>query len=114
AVVIPLQCEYLALEGLMQLTNTISLVLQGLNKRQRIIGIAMTMYVSRTNLSAQAIQEVKSRFGNEVFLTLLHRSEFLSADPSYRLSILEYDPHSRGALDYVCLAAEVAERRLRP
>src|SRR5207249_4304716 len=67
AVIIPLQCEYLALEGLMQLTNTISLVLTGLNKSLRILGIVMTMYDSRTNLSAQVVNEVKSHFPREIF-----------------------------------------------
>jgi len=113
AVIIPLQCEYLALEGLMQLTNTISLVLGGLNKNLRILGIAMTMYDSRTNLSAQVVQEVKSHFPNEMFLTLVPRSVRLSEAPSYGLSILEYDPNSRGAVAYAALAAELAERSLR-
>ena len=112
AVIIPLQCEYLALEGLMQLTNTISLVLEGLNKDLRILGIAMTMYDSRTNLSAQVVREVKSHFGDEMFLTLVPRSVRLSEAPSYGLTILEYDPHSRGAVAYAALAAELVERSL--
>src|SRR5437762_1586427 len=78
AVIIPLQCEYLALEGLMQLTNTISLVLTDLNKSLRILGIVMTMYDSRTNLSAQVVNEVKSHFPNEIFNTLVPRSVRLS------------------------------------
>ncbi len=110
AVIIPLQCEYLALEGLLQLTNTISLVLKGLNRGLRILGIAMTMYDSRTNLSAQVVQEVKSHFPREMFATLVPRSVRLSEAPSYGLSILEYDPNSRGALAYAALASEVAAR----
>ncbi|MBF6613004.1 MAG: ParA family protein [Chloroflexi bacterium] len=110
AVIIPLQCEYLALEGLMQLTNTIGLVLGVLNKNLRILGIAMTMYDSRTNLSAQVVQEVKSHFPNEVFSTLIPRSVRLSEAPSYGLTILEYDPNSRGAVAYAALAGEVAAR----
>jgi chromosome partitioning protein len=110
SVVIPLQCEYLALEGLMQLTNTISLVLRGLNRNLSIIGIAMTMYDSRTNLSAQVVQEVKSHFPREVFNTLVPRSVRLSEAPSYGLTILEYDPTSRGALAYAGLAGELAVR----
>jgi chromosome partitioning protein len=110
AVIIPLQCEYLALEGLLQLTNTISLVLKGLNRGLRILGIAMTMYDSRTNLSAQVVQEVNAHFPREVFDTLVPRSVRLSEAPSYGLSILEYDPHSRGALAYAALAAEVVAR----
>ncbi len=108
-VIIPLQCEYLALEGLMQLTNTISLVLGGLNPNLRIAGIAMTMYDSRTNLSAQVVQEVKSHFPKEVFDTLIPRSVRLSEAPSYGLTILEYDPNSRGALAYAALAEEVEQ-----
>ncbi|HET9493620.1 MAG TPA: ParA family protein [Chloroflexia bacterium] len=110
SVIIPLQCEYLALEGLMQLTGTISLVLRGLNRNLRITGIAMTMYDSRTNLSAQVVQEVRSHFPREVFNTLIPRSVRLSEAPSYGLTILEYDPTSRGALAYASLASEVVAR----
>jgi chromosome partitioning protein len=110
AVIIPLQCEYLALEGLMQLTNTISLVLKSLNRNLRIIGIVMTMYDSRTNLSAQVVQEVRSHFPKEVFGSLVPRSVRLSEAPSYGLTILEYDPNSRGALAYSALADEVITR----
>jgi chromosome partitioning protein len=110
AVIIPLQCEYLALEGLMQLTGTISLVLKGLNRSLRILGIAMTMYDSRTNLSAQVVQEVKSHFPREVFTTLVPRSVRLSEAPSYGLTILEYDPNSRGAAAYAALATELVNR----
>jgi len=94
----------------MQLTNTISLVLRGLNRNLSIIGIAMTMYDSRTNLSAQVVQEVKSHFPREVFNTLVPRSVRLSEAPSYGLTILEYDPTSRGALAYAGLAGELAVR----
>ncbi|HEX9990438.1 MAG TPA: ParA family protein [Chloroflexia bacterium] len=110
AVIIPLQCEYLALEGLMQLTNTVSLVLRGLNKNLRITGIAMTMYDSRTNLSAQVVQEVRSHFPKEVFNTLIPRSVRLSEAPSYGMTILEYDPNSRGAVAYSTLAEELVAR----
>src|SRR5207237_7427312 len=110
AVIIPLQCEYLALEGLMQLTNTISLVLTDLNRSLRILGIVMTMYDSRTNLSAQVVNEVKGHFPNEIFNTLVPRSVRLSEAPSYGLTILEYDPNSRGALSYAALAEEVVAR----
>lgn len=110
AVIIPLQCEYLALEGLMQLTNTISLVLKGLNKNLRIIGIVMTMYDSRTNLSAQVVQEVRTHFPKEIFGSLVPRSVRLSEAPSYGLTILEYDPNSRGAVAYAALAQEVLAR----
>lgn len=110
AVIIALQCEYLALEGLMQLTSTISLVLRGLNKSLYILGIVMTMYDSRTNLSAQVVQEVRDHFPREAFETLVPRSVRLSEAPSYGLTILEYDPNSRGALAYAALARELAAR----
>jgi chromosome partitioning protein len=110
AVIIALQCEYLALEGLMQLTSTISLVLEGLNKDLYILGIALTMYDSRTNLAAQVVQELKTHFPDLVFKTLIPRSVRLSEAPSYGLSILEYDPNSRGAVAYKALAEELVER----
>lgn len=110
AVIIALQCEYLALEGLMQLTNTVSLVLRSLNKSLYILGIVMTMYDSRTNLSAQVVQEVRGHFPREAFETLVPRSVRLSEAPSYGLTILEYDPNSRGALAYSALAGELALR----
>ena len=110
SVIIALQCEYLALEGLMQLTNTISLVLRGLNRNLTILGIVMTMYDSRTNLAAQVVTEVRSHFPREVFSTLIPRSVRLSEAPSYGLTILEYDPNSRGALAYTQLAQEVLAR----
>jgi chromosome partitioning protein len=110
AVIIALQCEYLALEGLMQLTSTISLVLRGLNKDLYILGIVMTMYDSRTNLSAQVVQEVKSHFPGQAFETLIPRSVRLSEAPSYGLTILEYDPNSRGAIAYATLSDELAAR----
>lgn len=110
AVIIALQCEYLALEGLMQLTNTISLVLRSLNKSLYVLGIVMTMYDSRTNLSAQVVQEVRGHFPREAFETLVPRSVRLSEAPSYGLTILEYDPNSRGALAYSALAGELATR----
>ncbi len=110
AVLIPLQCEYLALEGLMQLTNTVSLVLEALNKNLHIAGIIMTMYDSRTNLSAQVVSEVRLHFPEQLFSTLVPRSVRLSEAPSYGMSILEYDPNSRGALAYAALAEELVAR----
>jgi len=109
-VIITLQCEYLALEGLTQLLSTISLVLKGLNRNLRIGGIVMTMYDSRTNLSAQVVQEVRSHFPKAVLDTLIPRSVRLSEAPSYGMSILEYDPNSRGAVAYSALAKEIVAR----
>jgi chromosome partitioning protein len=94
----------------MQLTNTVSLVLRGLNRNLSILGIVMTMYDSRTNLSAQVVTEVRTHFPRETFTTLIPRSVRLSEAPSYGLTILEYDPNSRGALAYAQLVAEVLSR----
>lgn len=113
AVVIPLQCEYLALEGLVQLRETIGLVLKGLNRSLKILGIAMTMYDSRTNLSELVVQDVKSYYPSEIFSTRIPRSVRLSEAPSYGMTILEYDPNSRGAAAYAALASEVAARSER-
>lgn len=110
AVIIPLQCEYLALEGLVQLRETISLVLKGLNRNLRILGIVMTMYDARTNLSDSVVNEVQTYYPREIFNTRIPRSVRLSEAPSYSLSILEYDPNSRGAIAYRDLAAEIAAR----
>ncbi|MEO5953543.1 MAG: ParA family protein, partial [Chloroflexia bacterium] len=110
AVVIPLQCEYLALEGLVQLRETISLVLKGLNRNLGILGIVMTMYDARTNLSESVVNEVQTYYPREIFNTRIPRSVRLSEAPSYSLSILEYDPNSRGALAYAALASEIAAR----
>lgn len=110
AVIIALQCEYLALEGLMQLTNTVSLVLEGLNKQLYILGIVLTMYDSRTNLAMQVAEELRTHFPDLVFKTVIPRSVRLSEAPSYGLSILEYDPNSRGAVAYKGLAEELVAR----
>ena len=109
-VVIPLQSEYLALEGLMQLRQTIDLVVGHVNPRLAIFGIVLTMYDMRTNLSAQVQQEVRQYFPHDLFETVIPRSVRLSEAPSYGQSIREYDPTSRGALAYEQLAAEVVRR----
>ncbi len=113
-ILIPIQCEYLALEGLTQLKDTIDLVVNSpLNPRLAIFGIVMTMYDGRTNLAVQVVEEVKRYFPDQIFNTVVPRSVRLSEAPSYGLSIIEYDPSSRGAIAYKALAHEVAERTAR-
>jgi len=109
-VLIPLQSEYLAQEGLMQLRRTIELVVGHVNPRLAIFGIVLTMYDMRTNLSAQVQQEVRQHFPGDLFETVIPRSVRLSEAPSYGQSIREYDPLSRGAQAYEQLAAEVLRR----
>lgn len=109
-VIIPIQCEYLALEGLTQLKNTIDLVVKALNPRLVIFGIIMTMYDGRTNLALQVVEEVKKYFPEQIFNTVVPRSVRLSEAPSYGQSIFEYDPASRGAQAYKILTQEVAAR----
>lgn len=110
AVLIPVQCEFLALEGLGQLVHTVGLVRDGLNPRLSILGVVLTMYDGRTNLSGQVVQEVRSHFPNLTFHTVVPRSIRLSEAPSFGKTILEYDRTSRGAQAYAGLAEEVASR----
>jgi chromosome partitioning protein len=110
AVLIPAQCEYLALEGLGQLMHTVDLVRDGLNPRLSVLGVLLTMHDSRTNLSSQVIEEVRSHFPDLAFQTVVPRNVRLSEAPSFGKTILEYDPTSRGALAYAALSVEVADR----
>jgi chromosome partitioning protein len=105
-VIIPIQCEYLALEGLTQLIHTINLVRENLNPRLTVAGILMTMYDARTKLSQQVVDEVRKHFGSKVFSTVIPRSVRLSEAPSYGETILSYAPKSAGALAYQALAEE--------
>jgi len=109
-VVIPIQCEYLALEGLVQLDNTIHLVSENLNKRLKIAGIVMTMYDSRNNLANQVVEEVRRHYPNDLFETLIPRNVRIGEAPSYGQTIREYDPNSRGAQAYKQLATEFLAR----
>jgi chromosome partitioning protein len=109
-VIIPVQCEYLALEGLSLLQQTIQQVRDILNDHLKIAGVLLTMYDARTNLSQQVVQEVKEYFPNEVFQTIIPRNVRLSEAPSYGQSILSYAPASAGALAYEALAAEFMKR----
>jgi len=114
AVVIPIQCEYYALEGLSQLIATVNLVRNHLNPDLAIKGVVMTMYDSRTNLSAEVDAEVRKHLGSAVFETVIPRSVRLSEAPSYGLPIALYRPDSKGAEAYSSLAAELRERDGRP
>jgi chromosome partitioning protein len=109
-VVIPVQCEYLALEGLGHLLKTIYLVRDHLNPRLTIAGVVMTMYDSRTNLSKQIVDEVRRYFPAYVFKTVVPRSIRLGEAPSYGETIVKYAPESAGALAYQALAEEFLER----
>jgi len=109
-VLIPIQTEYYALEGLSQLVNTIRRVREGLNPRLEIDGVLLTMYDARTNLSAQVASEVRRHMNGTVYRTVVPRSVRLSEAPSHGLPIALYDPGSRGAIAYRELAGEVAAR----
>ena len=100
SVLIPVQCEYFALEGLGQLLNTINLVKKHLNKSLYIEGALLTMYDVRTNLSNQVVKEVKKYFENKVYKTVIPRNVKLSEAPSYGMPITLYDPKSKGAKSY--------------
>lgn len=106
SVLIPVQCEYYALEGLGQLLNTINLVKKHLNKNIQIEGALLTMYDMRTNLSNQVVKEVKKYFGDKVFKTVIPRNVRLSEAPSYGMPITEYDARSKGAKSYIKFAKE--------
>ena len=107
SVLVPIQCEYYALEGLGQLINTIKLVQKHLNKTLEIEGVVLTMYDSRTNLSTQVAHEVEKYFGNKVFQTIIPRNIRLSEAPSHRLPISLYDKDSKGSETYKKLAKEL-------
>lgn len=107
SVLIPVQCEYFALEGLGQLLNTINLVKKHLNKELEIEGAVLTMYDIRTNLSNQVVKEVKRYFNDKVYKTVIPRNIKLSEAPSFGMPITVYDPKSKGAKCYEKLAKEV-------
>ena len=107
AVLIPVQCEYYALEGLSQLLNTVRLVQKHLNQQLKIEGVLLTMLDARTNLGIQVIDEVKKYFQDKVYKTIIPRTVRLSEAPSHGEPIIIYDPKSRGAEVYIDLAKEV-------
>ncbi len=110
ALIIPIQCEYLALEGLSQLLNTVNIVKSKLNPDLYIAGVVMTMFDPRTRLASDIVREVRNHFPNEAFQTIINRNVRLSEAPSFGQAILDYDPTSPGALAYRSLAEEVMAR----
>ena len=109
-VLIPIQCEYYALEGLSQLLNNIKLIERHLNPVLKVSTILLTMYDSRTNLANQVAEDVRNHFPKEVLKTLIPRSVRISEAPSYGQSVISYDPSSPGSLSYLEAAAEIARR----
>ncbi len=109
-VLIPIQCEYYALEGLSQLLNSIQLIERHLNPQLRVSTILLTMYDSRTNLANQVVQDVREHFPDQVLDTLIPRSVRISEAPSYGQSVISYDEGSPGSLSYLEAAAEIARR----
>jgi chromosome partitioning protein len=113
-VMVPIQCEYLALEGLGRLWQTIQLVRENLNPRLTISGMILTMFDGRTNLAAQVVREVRTYFPEQTFRTIVPRSIRLSEAPSYGQTILAYAPGSAGGLAYAALAEEFLAREEAP
>lgn len=109
SVLIPIQCEFYALEGVSQLVSTIDLVKKSLNPTLQIQGVILSMFDGRTNLSIAVVQEVKKYFGNKVYSTVIPRNIRLAEAPSYGMPITEYDPKSKGAEAYMDFAEEFLE-----
>jgi chromosome partitioning protein len=109
-VLVPIQCEYYALEGVGQLMRTVELVSDNLNRDLELGGVVLTMYDGRTNLSQQVVEEVRGYFGARAFQTVIPRTVRLSEAPSFGQPITVFDPHSRGSRAYQRLAGEVADR----
>lgn len=110
SVLVPIQCEYYALEGLSQLIHTIELVKERLNSNLEIEGVVFTMYDARTNLSLQVVENVKDNLNQNIYKTIIPRNIRLAEAPSYGMPINQYDPKSSGAESYRLLADEVIER----
>ena len=110
SVIIPVQCEFFALEGIMQLLNTIMLAQKSLNPNLDIEGVLLTMLDNRTNLGLEVVEEIKSYFKERVYDTIIPRLVRLSEAPSHGKPIIAYDPHSRGTEAYLNLAKEVIDR----
>ena len=111
SVLVPIQCEYYALEGLSQLIHTVNLVKERLNEELYMEGVVFTMYDSRTNLSAQVVENVKQHFKQKVFDTVIPRNIRLAEAPSFGMPICMYDPKSAGAEAYRNLADEIINRK---
>ncbi|WP_395531888.1 ParA family protein [Enterococcus lactis] len=110
SILIPVQCEYYALEGLSQLLNTVRLVQKHFNPELEIEGVLLTMYDARTNLGNEVVEEVRKYFREKVYETIIPRNIRLSESPSHGKPIIDYDPRSRGAEVYQALAKEVVSR----
>ena len=110
SVIIPVQCEFFALEGIMQLLNSIMLAQKTLNPSLDIEGVLLTMLDNRTNLGLEVVQDIKSYFKERVYDTIIPRLVRLSEAPSHGKPIIAYDPKSRGAEAYINLAKEVISR----
>lgn len=111
SVIIPVQCEFFALEGIAKLLNTIKIIKSKLNPSLQIEGFLLTMYDNRLRLSNQVYEEVKRHFGDLVFNSVITRNVRLSEAPSHGMSVIEYDPTSKGAQNYTALAKELIRRQ---
>ena len=109
-VIIPVQCEYFALEGISKLLNTIRIIKSDLNPTIQIEGFLLTMYDNRLKLSNQVYDEVTKHFGNLVFGSVISRNVRISEAPSYGMSVIDYDKESKGAQSYIALARELITR----
>jgi chromosome partitioning protein len=114
SVLIPVQCEYFALEGLGQLLNTVNIVKQHFNKNLTIEGVLLTMFDTRLKLSHQVAEEVKKYFGEKVFGTIIHRNVRISESPSFGKPVILYDAISSGSKNYISLASELLQRNSQP
>ena len=110
SLIIPIQCEYFALEGLGKLLNTVKIVQRRLNPELTIEGLLLTMYDTRLRLSNQVVEEVKTHFQNLVFKTIIHRNVTLGEAPSYGETIIVHDSTSKGAINYLNLAQEIINK----
>lgn len=113
SVIIPIQCEYYALEGVSQLVSTYELVRRNLNSNLAIEGVLLTMFDARTNLSMQVVEEVKKYFEAHVYKSIIPKNVRVAEAPSFGLPVVLYDPKSKGSLAYIELAKEVIKRNTR-
>jgi len=111
SLIIPIQCEYFALEGLAKLLNTIKIVQRRLNPQLSIEGLLLTMYDTRLRLSNQVVEEVKTHFQDLVFKTIIHRNVTLGESPSHGETIIIHDASSKGAINYLNLASEILDKQ---
>lgn len=110
SVLIPIQCEYYALEGVTKLLESMRMVKERINRSLEVFGVLMTMYDSRTSLANQVVDEVRAYFGDKVFDTLVPRTVKISEAPSFGMPVIEYAPSNKGAIAYLFLADEVIGR----